>query len=153
MTDMATAQRTPAAYHTFDELPIGGRWRHGRGRAANRDLNPWNGETLIDIPQATREDLDEAYAAAADAQMAWAALLPGDRAAVMRRAATVMEARHDEIVGWLIREAGSTMLKATLEWEAVHAVLNEAAALPYAVEGRILPADAPGKESRVYRDA
>ncbi|HBZ29118.1 MAG TPA: aldehyde dehydrogenase, partial [Nitrosomonas nitrosa] len=38
-----------------------------------------------------------------------------------------------------------------LEWKAVHGVLLEAATLPYLVEGRILPADIPGKESRMYR--
>ena len=82
---------------------------------------------------------------------AWAALLPGERAAVMRRAAQVMEARQEEIVQWLIREAGSTRIKATMEWGTVHAVLLEGATLPYLVEGRILPADVPGKESRMYR--
>jgi aldehyde dehydrogenase (NAD+) len=33
----------------------------------------------------------------------------------------------------------------------VHGVLLEATTLPYLVEGRILPADIPGKESRMYR--
>ena len=42
-------------------------------------------------------------------------------------------------------------IKAQLEWNSVHAVLLEAAAQPYMVEGRIAPADMPGKESRVYR--
>jgi aldehyde dehydrogenase (NAD+) len=66
---------------------------------------------LLEIPQASREDLNNACSAAAEAQRGWGALLPGDRAAVMRRAAAVMDARHDEIVGWLVRESGSTQLK------------------------------------------
>lgn len=151
MTDSTATQPAPAPYAGFEEIPIAGRWRRGRSERINRDLNPWNGETLLEISQASRDELDEAYASAAAAQRGWAAMLPGERAAVMRRAATVMEARHDEIVSWLVRESGSTRLKASLEWQAVLGVLNEAASLPYFVEGRILPADAPGKESRVYR--
>lgn len=69
----------------------------------------------------------------------------------MRRAAQVMEARQEEIIAWLIQEAGSTRIKAGMEWGTVHAVLLEGATLPYLVEGRIIPADIPGKESRMYR--
>lgn len=150
-TSLASQPHTPAAYTGFDDMPIGGRWRGGRGRTANRDVNPWTGETLIEIPQASVDDVNDAYAAAATAQRAWGSMLPVERASVMRRAAAVMEARHDEIVSWLVREAGATLLKANLEWITTYGVLNEAASLPYFVEGRILPADMPGKESRVYR--
>ncbi|SDW92557.1 aldehyde dehydrogenase (NAD+) [Nitrosomonas communis] len=62
-----------------------------------------------------------------------------------------METRHEEIVSWIIHESGGTRIKANLEWTAVHGVLLEATTLPYLVEGRILPADIPGKESRIYR--
>ena len=33
----------------------------------------------------------------------------------MRRAALIMEARREEILSWLIKEAGSTRIKASLE--------------------------------------
>jgi aldehyde dehydrogenase (NAD+) len=62
-----------------------------------------------------------------------------------------METRREEIVSWIIHEFGGTRIKANLEWTAVHGVLLEATTLPYLVEGRILPADIPGKESRMYR--
>ena len=48
-------------------------------------------------------------------------------------------------------ETGGMRIKANLEWAAVHGVMLEAATLSYLVEGRILPADIPGKESRMYR--
>lgn len=138
-------------YSGFDQLPINGKWRHGKGAEVLRDFNPYSGEIIVEIPHASRDDMDEAYRGAAKAQTGWAAALPGERAAVMRRAAQVMEARHEEIVTWLIQEAGSTRIKASMEWGTVHAVLLEGATLPYLVEGRILPADIPGKESRMYR--
>src|SRR5260370_2768450 len=100
---------------------------------------------------ANQGDLDEAYRAAAKAQVCWAAQLPAERAAVMLRSASIMEARHGEIIDWLIREAGSTRVKAELEWQFVHAVTLEAASFPHRMEGRILPLDEAGKESRAYR--
>ncbi|SDA15595.1 aldehyde dehydrogenase (NAD+) [Nitrosospira sp. Nsp18] len=144
-------KKIPPRYIGFDQLPINGKWRHGKGAKVLRDLNPYNGDTLVEIPHANRDDMDEAYSGAARAQIPWAAALPRERATVMRRAAQVMEARHEEIVEWLIEEAGSTRIKAGMEWETVHAVLLEGATLPYLVEGRILPSDIPGKECRMYR--
>ena len=70
----------------------------------------------------------------------------------MRAAADIMNARKDEIVDWLIRETGGTIAKAELEWSLVRSVMWEAASMPHHVEGRIMPSDIPGKESRVYRE-
>src|SRR5258708_18540783 len=77
--------------------------------------------------------------------------MPAERAAVMLRSESISEARHGEIIDWLIREAGSTRVKAELEWQFVHAVTLEAASFPHRMEGRILPLDEAGKESRAYR--
>ena len=148
---MTINEQSHLPYTNFDQLPINGQWRHGKGAKVLRDLNPYDGSTLVEIPHANRDDLDEAYRGAQQAQLSWASLLPGERAAVMRRAAHIMEVRREEIVAWLIHESGGTRIKANLEWKAVHGVLLEAATLPYLVEGRILPADIPGKESRMYR--
>jgi aldehyde dehydrogenase (NAD+) len=138
-------------YHGLDRQPIGGIWRHGRGDGVIADRDPFTGEVLLEIPSASVADLDAAFAAAARAQPAWAAAMPADRAAVLRRVAGIMETARDEIIDWLIRESGSTRIKAAIEWSSVRAVALHAAAMPYHVEGRILPADVPGKECRVYR--
>jgi aldehyde dehydrogenase (NAD+) len=141
----------PQAYPTFDLLPVGGVWRPGGGKAHLRDLNPYDGRVLVEIRHADRDDLDVAYTHAAKAQRSWERTLPAERAAVMLRAAQVMDLRRVEIVTWLVQESGSTRLKAELEWEASRAVFLEAAALVHRAEGRLLPVDMPGKESRVYR--
>ena len=106
---------------------------------------------------ANESDLDEAYQCASKAQIEWAAMLPFERAAVMLRSASIMEARHEEIVDWLIRESGSTRIKAEWEWQAVHSATLEAASFPYRVEGRILPLERirkgePGVPSAARRD-
>ena len=151
MASVPQSRRVTKEYSGFDHQPIAGKWRTGRGKGRNTDRNPYSGETLVEISHADERDLDEAYAGALQAQKAWAAALPAERSAVMRKAAQVMEARHDEIVAWLVHEAGSTRIKAELEWGAVRAVMLEASFAPYRVEGRILPGDVPGKECRVYR--
>src|SRR5690606_21604239 len=144
-------QRSANRFSGFDRQPIAGEWRAGRAKGSLTDRNPYTGETLIEIPHADERELDEAHLGAQKAQKAWAEMLPAERSAVMRKAAGVMEKRHDEIVDWLITESGSTRIKAELEWSAVHAVMLEASFAPYRVEGQILPSDVPGKECRVYR--
>ena len=119
--------------------------------ALRRIVIPIRMTFLVHIPLADERDLDEAYRAAAEAQPKWAGLVPGERAAVLRHAAAIMKARREEIVTWLIRESGSTRLKANIEWDSAHAVMLEAVSAPYRVQGKILPSDIPGKENRVYR--
>jgi aldehyde dehydrogenase (NAD+) len=116
-----------------------------------KDSNPYTGEVILEIQEGDRGDLEAAYASAARAHPSWAAALPIERAAVMRRAAEVMEARREEIISWLVRESGSTRLKATLEYESTHAIMLWAASVPDQVEGRILPTDVPGKEGGACR--
>lgn len=139
------------AYDEFDTMPIADRWRAGSSDKTKADTDPWSGDTLTEIRLANADDLDEAYAAAAEAQPDWAAQPPAERAGVMRTAADVLDARRDEVVRWLVRESGGTLAKAQLECDLVKSVLLEAASMPHHVEGRILPSDIPGKENRVYR--
>ena len=143
--------KNQSAYQNLELQPIGGQWRVGRADR-NLDVNdPYTGEQLLSLPMATREDLDEAYRAARQAQVSWAAMGPTARGDVMRRAVEIFDERKDEIIDWLIRESGSTRIKAQIEWGAARAITLESASLPGRVHGRILPSDVPGKESRVYR--
>jgi aldehyde dehydrogenase (NAD+) len=130
---------------------IAGQWRHGRSSRVATDRDPYSGDTVAEFRLADQTDLDDAYRAAAAAQRAWSAAVPADRAGVLHRAAHVMEARRAEVLHWLVHEAGSTRIKAALEWQAVHAVITDAAEMPYRVSGEVLANDVPGKESRVYR--
>src|SRR5690554_948334 len=138
-------------YQNLELQPIGGQWRAG---SASRNLDvtdPFTGDQLLSLPMATREDLDEAYRKAAQAQVEWAAMGPTARGQIMRRAVEIFDERKDEIVDWLIRESGSTRIKAQIEWGAARSITLESASLPGRCHGRILPTDVPGKESRVYR--
>ena len=146
-----TESSGPLPYSGFGTMPIGGAWRAGRSDKLLVDSDPYTGETLAEISLADARDVDDAYRAAERAQRAWAAALPQDRRDVLERAARIFEWRREEIVDWLIKEAGSTRAKAEFEWQLTHLGLFEAASYPFHVEGKILPASVPGKESRVYR--
>ncbi|HYR87761.1 MAG TPA: aldehyde dehydrogenase family protein [Terriglobia bacterium] len=142
----------PSPYTDFDNQYIDGIWRPGHRGATTKDLDPYTGKTLIEIPLADPTDVDEAFRSAAIAQPLWAAVLPRARATMLRRVETIMDARREEIVTWLIHESGSTRMKAEFEWELAHDLTVAAASFSYQVPGRITPIDDLFKESRVYRN-
>ena len=141
----------PARYEGFDKMPLNGEWRGGKSSHVAEDRDPYSNALLVSIALANEQDLDEAFSAAAAAQPKWNAMLPGEKAAIIRRAGELMEERRDEIIDWLVHESGSTRIKAILEWEYATRVTFEAATFPTRMEGPIVPCDIPGKESRVYR--
>ena len=141
----------PPVYDNLTLQPIAGQWRAGNAGRSLDVTDPYTGETLLSVPMANRQDLDDAYRKAEAAQLEWAAMGPAARATIMHRAVEIFDARKAEIMDWLIREAGSTRIKAEVEWGSARAITLEAASLPGRVHGRILPSDVPGKESRVYR--
>ncbi len=143
--------RAPRRYDGFDRMPIAGRWRAGRSGKSAPDHDPFSGETLVEIPLADARDVDDAYQAAAAAQIDWAAAPHQERTEVLLRAAAIFDRRKEEVMDWIVQESGGTRTKALLEWQLVHFGMLEAAGYPAHVEGRILPAGIPGKESRVYR--
>lgn len=139
------------AYANLDLQFIAGKWQKGSMERTLESRDPFNGDLLTSIGMAGPDELDAAYASARTAQAAWAEVIPAERAAVMRKAVAIFDARRDEIVGWLIREAGSTRIKAEIEWSLARSITEEAATFPLRAEGRILPSSIPGKESRVHR--
>ena len=153
MGNSASARPTKQAPrpYTFAGQYIGGVWRDGRSGKVMRDRDPYTGQIIYETVGADRSDVAAAYKAAAAAQKKWAATLAREKAAVFRRAAGIMEERKEEILTWIIRESGSTRIKADVEWNLVHSVMEEVVSYPYRVEGKILPCDGEGIESRVYR--
>lgn len=138
-------------YQDFHLQLLAGEWREGSGEASRSVTNPYSGETLATIRSATSADLDAAYRKAAEAQVEWENTPPSERAALMHRVVAIFDQRKDEIIDWLIREAGSTQLKATIEWGSARAITLEAASMPSRSCGATLGSDIPGKENLVYR--
>ncbi|MCF5505416.1 aldehyde dehydrogenase family protein, partial [Pseudomonas syringae] len=141
-----------APYAINGDQYINGAWRTGRSARRLDDRNPFNGEQLLEMPLASVADLDDAYQAAHVAQSAWAALQPMERSAQLARLADVIQCREQEIIDWLIRESGSTRIKATIEWQSTLRMVRDCVALPMQVEGRILTSYKPGEQSFVFRE-
>lgn len=135
----------------MDTQFIAGQWREGRSERVNTDTNPFDDSVVAEIRQASKEDLDDAYRAAEAAQAAWAATAPSERAKIIRRAAEILEERREEIVGWLVKESGSTLIKADKEVSLAIGITTESASFPTRVHGTIHPSDTPDREMRVYR--
>nr|BAF62890.1 probable vanillin dehydrogenase [Pseudomonas putida] len=138
-------------YENLHLLRIGDQWREGSGVDTLTVNDPYTLAVLVKIRQGTRIDVDEAYAAAEDSQRKWAMAGPAARASVLHKAAEIFDRRKEEIIDWLIREAGSTRIKATIEWGAARSITQESASLCSRVSGHLLESNVPAKENRVYR--
>jgi vanillin dehydrogenase len=136
----------------FDKLFINGEWVKGSSENMIPNTNPFDDTELGSIKAASKEDLDTAYKSAQKAQESWAKELPQVKREVMEKAVRVVQNNQELIIDWLIKESGSTYMKAAGEVKVSINSMKEAATYPYRMEGKILPSQVPGKENRVYRE-
>lgn len=122
-------------------LYIGGEWRKTPDSLAV--LNPATEAEIARLPHARLSDLDDALTAAEAGFRLWRRTAPRDRADVIRKAATIMRARQEEIALAITAEHGKPLAQARLEvirgcefleWDAGEAVRTY---------GRVIPS-APG---------
>jgi acyl-CoA reductase-like NAD-dependent aldehyde dehydrogenase len=130
---------------------IGGAWRDGSLDKTLVDRNPFDGTTIAEFPIASVADVDEAYQAAAKAQLEWDKVNPYAKRAVFERAVRYVEEHFDDIVEIIIDELGGTRLKAAFEIGLTLDMLKEAGTFPLRMEGRIMPSPIDDKENRLYR--
>ncbi|GHA66473.1 succinic semialdehyde dehydrogenase [Streptomyces termitum] len=89
----------------------------GSGRTANH--TPFTGEKLADLPEATPEEVAEAFDRARAAQAAWAATSVRERAGVLLRFHDLVLARQAEVLDLIQLETGKARLHAHEEVLAV----------------------------------
>ncbi|EIT87073.1 aldehyde dehydrogenase [Fictibacillus macauensis ZFHKF-1] len=136
----------------FSKQFINGEWVKGSSSKTMQNFNPYSGEELVTFTAGSKEDIDEAYQAAARAQLEWQKELPQKKRAVLEKAIIVMEENKETIINWIINESGSTFKKASSEFGNALNIIREAATFPYRMDGKISPSQTPGKENRVYRN-
>ncbi|MBV8798101.1 MAG: bifunctional proline dehydrogenase/L-glutamate gamma-semialdehyde dehydrogenase PutA, partial [Hyphomicrobiales bacterium] len=96
-------------------------WRAFPPGAAGDDpgepvLNPANLSDIVGFARHARADEIAAAIAAGDrAAPAFAAIAPSERAAMLRRAADLLEGRNDLLIGLIVREAGKSYANAVAE--------------------------------------
>ncbi len=121
---------------------IDGEWVTGGGGTLPV-VEPATGEQLGTIGIASADDVARAAAGAALAQKAWAATPHPARAAVLRKAAALMEQHADEIMQWNIREVGAVPALAGFALHVGAAECYEASALPSHPLGQMLSSEEP----------
>ncbi|MFD7749816.1 NAD-dependent succinate-semialdehyde dehydrogenase [Streptomyces sp. NPDC059698] len=87
-----------------------------------RVVNPATGEIEKEYPTATDGELREALALADEAQRAWAARAPAERAGVLRRVADLYEERKDRLAAVITREMGKPVRQALGELATVASI-------------------------------
>ena len=116
-----------------------------------KSVEPATGIVLARVGLANAADVAAAAATARRAQPDWAAQPGPQRAALIRRAARILEDNRAEFERWLVREGGAIPGKAAFEVELVLGELWEAAALPTQPIGQLLPTSEPGRQSIARR--
>ena len=102
-------------------------------------LNPATARPVTDVPLAGVEETDVAIERAHEAFTSWRALAPGERAALLRRFAAVVDAHVDELAELEVRNAGHTWGNARWEAGNVRDCLNYYAGAPERLFGRQIP--------------
>jgi benzaldehyde dehydrogenase (NAD) len=130
----------PAAW--AGKIYINGEWVAGSGGDLPV-IEPATGDEIGRIGIATPADVARAAAGAAVAQKAWAATAHPVRAAVLRRAAALLEEHADEIMDWNVREVGAVPGLAGFALHVGAQECYEAASLPSHPLGHVLSSEEP----------
>lgn len=123
------------------QLYIGGAWR--RTTSALSVLNPADESEIGTVPVASRSDLDDALAAAADGFKVWSQTSPAKRSDIMRKAAALMRERVEEIAFAITLEHGKPIEQARLEVVRGCEFLEWDAGEAQRTYGRVIPSE-PG---------
>src|SRR5579863_3240440 len=133
------------------QLLIGGEWRSaGSGRTFDA-RNPYTGDTASSASASGREDARAAVDAAAAAFPAWSQTGPGERRALLSRAADLVIERQEEISRTMIEETGGIFGWGIFNCMLAAGMLREAAAQTYGTLGEVIPSDVPGKLAMAVR--
>ncbi|WP_071395773.1 aldehyde dehydrogenase family protein [Bacillus tuaregi] len=111
---------------------INGEWTESVSQKTFTNINPANKEEIVGIFQASNEeDVKQAIDAAVEAFPSWAATAPSKRAAILNKAADILEENAEALAEELTREEGKHVSDAKNE------VIRSAQTLRfYAVEGQ-----------------
>ncbi len=105
----------PDTYDADLSLFIGGSWKIGEGRDLFPVVDPASGETIGEVPMASKADLDEALEAAGKGFQLWRATPADQRGAVLKKAAALLRERLEPIARLLTLEQGKPLPEARAE--------------------------------------
>nr|WP_245202389.1 aldehyde dehydrogenase family protein [Jeotgalicoccus pinnipedialis] len=103
---------------------INGAFVSGEGQSDFSNLNPFTDEIITTIRIASKEQTERAIEGAKIAQQEWAKL-PRTRKKVMKNAYKLFNKNKNDIIDCLIKETGSTFIKAEVEFRMSMMILKE----------------------------
>ncbi len=134
------------------QLHIAGQWRDAEGGRTIPVLNPATEEAIGTVAQASRGDLDEALAAAAQGFSVWSQTSAFERAKIMRRAAALLRERVKSISQLMTLEQGKPLFESRTETLLAADIIDWFAEEARRTYGRVVPARAPGIYQLVLKE-
>ncbi len=122
----------------------------GNGAVFER-RNPLDGTVATRAPAATVEDTKKAVDAAARAFETWRDVPPGERRALLLKAAQALEAKADAFIEAVAAETGASAMWAGFNVHLAAGMLVEAASLTTQISGEVIPSDVPGSLAMAVR--
>jgi acyl-CoA reductase-like NAD-dependent aldehyde dehydrogenase len=122
------------------------------GRTFDR-IDPFNGAVASRSPASGIEDVKAAVAAAHAAFPAWSTTGPGERRALLNKAADVLASKVGDFTQLMIAETGGTGPWAGFNTMLAASMLREAAGMTTQIQGEIIPSDKPGTLAMAMRQA
>lgn len=132
---------------------INGERAMARDGATFERRNPLDDTVASTAPAATVADAQAAVHAAAAAFPAWSAMGPGERRALLNRAADALEEKGDAFALAMATETGASRLWADFNVKLAADGLREAAAMITQISGEVIPSDVPGSLALGVRQA
>jgi benzaldehyde dehydrogenase (NAD) len=126
------------------QLLIGGEWTAATGGGTFERVDPFTGDAVTVAASASRDDARRACDAAAAAFPEWSSTPPGQRRAVLTKAADLLMERAPEIAETMTEEVGGTFGWGMFNCDLASRMLREAGAQTYSVTGEVIPSDVPG---------
>ncbi len=133
------------------QMLIGGEWREADGGRTFAVRNPATGEHLGDVPDGDLAQVRQAVEAAHAAFPAWSRLPADQRAALLRKAASIMRERQEELARLLTQENGKPLSESRGEVATSAAFLDWNAEEARRVYGDVVPSAAADKRVLVLR--
>jgi len=132
---------------------INGERTMSRDGATFERCNPLDNSVASTAPAAAVADAQAAAHAAAAAFPAWSAIGPGERRALLNRAADALEEKADAFALAMATETGASRLWADFNVKLAADGLREAAAMTTQISGEVIPSDVPGNLALGVRQA
>ena len=130
---------------------IGGKFRESRAEKSDPIPNPATGETIASLPYSTRDEINEAVAAAKKAFPGWSDTPVPDRAQVMFRFKALFDKHFEELSALVTQENGKTLEESRGEVKRAIEVIDFACGAPTLMMGQNLDQIARGIDEELTR--